>query len=196
MKDCGIHVLNAYGTTAGPFEQTSEFPYVQTHPANDDVSPLGHNKVDLISGIHAKNLSNGLWNRDLPLAGNGGGWHFSLPLVGILLCFLTKPSSRIGSWDLGVSSAACPFPPFSSSGEQRRRGWGSELRTSGWRPPGRVETEGSTQFHHAGIIVGTDEDLAGFGSLRRSDYAVGFHDLDQARGTRVAELETALEIRC
>ena len=46
-----------------------------------------------------------------------------------------------------------------------------------------------------GIVVGAEQDLARLRTLRRPHHTVRFHDLDQARRARVAELETALQVR-
>src|SRR5258707_9992526 len=58
-----------------PFQQTLEHANIQTHTTDDDLSPLGQDEVDLISGVHAKNLANGSRNRDPTLAAHGGGGH-------------------------------------------------------------------------------------------------------------------------
>ena len=45
------------------------------------------------------------------------------------------------------------------------------------------------------IVVGTDQDVARLRALRRTDDAVRFHDLDETRCARVAELQPALQVR-
>lgn len=90
-----VHLLDADRATARPFQQTLELANVKTHATDNDVSPFGQNEINLISGVHVKDFTNGLRDRDLTLASDSSSMHDSLPLVGILLQFLTLSGTRV-----------------------------------------------------------------------------------------------------
>src|SRR5688572_9133733 len=49
--------------------------------------------------------------------------------------------------------------------------------------------------HHAGVIIGADENFARLAALAGAHNSVGLHDLNEARGARVTQLHAALQIR-
>src|SRR4029079_12697230 len=86
--------------------------------------------------------------------------------------------------------------PVSSPATRRRRAAAapSAERTAG-------EDTGAPPSHalnlpaRGRVIVGTDQDLARLRTLRWTDDAVRFHDLDQPRRAGVSELQPPLQVR-
>jgi hypothetical protein len=67
-QDGLVHLFDRHGTPAWAFQQAPELANVDADPTDHDVTSIGHDEVNLIAGIDAQQITNGLGDRDLPFA--------------------------------------------------------------------------------------------------------------------------------